>query len=262
MWEKFLAILPPYKSVCQPFPLVVLGLGLALLLAWRRHPDQRKMLRWPCLLYLLLLIDCLPATAWLTAGTLERWFPRVQHRPKNVAAIVVLGGGIILPAAPGEPTRPHIHSLQRALRAAELYHEGPRCPLIVSGGKPYASDPGDCVAEAMAPVLRQAGVRDEDLIVETVSRNTFENAAESARWLKDHGIERNVLLVTTATHLPRAVPMFRQHGIEVIPAGCEYHLDEIPSTLELLLPKTSAVVANHQAWYEFWGILRYQGFGR
>lgn len=260
--DWLLSILPPYKSVLQPFPLLVLTLGLALLIARRRDPEQRRSLHWPSLIYVLLLLDCLPMIGWLTAGTLERWFPRVLHRPENIAAIVVLGGGILPPAEDGEPTRPHIHSLQRALRAAELYHEGPPCPLIVSGGKPHPSEPGDCVAVAMAQVLRQAGVREEDLVVEVVSRNTFENAAESARWLKDHGIERNVLLVTTATHLPRSEPMFRQHGIEVIPAGCEYHLDEMPATLEMFLPKTSAVVANHQAWYEFWGILRYRFFGR
>ncbi|HET6423520.1 MAG TPA: YdcF family protein [Planctomycetaceae bacterium] len=260
--ERFLAILPPYKSVLQPFPLLVLGLGFTLALAWRRFSDQRKSLRWPTVFYVLLLLDCLPFVGWLTAGTLERWFPRIEHRPDNIAAIVVLGGGILPPAEDGEPTRPHVHSLQRALRAAELYHEGPRCPLIVSGGKTSASEPGDCVAVAMAHVLRQAGVHEDDLVIEDVSRNTIENAAESAKWLKAHRIDKHVLLVTTATHLPRSVPMFRQHGIDVIPAGCEFHLDEMPATIEMLLPKTSAVVANHQAWYEFWGMLRYRAFGR
>ncbi len=255
-------MLPPYKSVLQPFPLLILGLGCALVWYWRRHPEQRKSLRLVSLFYVLLLIDCLPITAWLTAGTLERWFPRVPHRPDNIAAIVVLGGGVLPPAAPGEPTRPHIHSLQRALRAAELYHEGPPCPLIVSGGKPHPSEQGDCVAVAMAHVLRQAGVREKDLIVETVSRNTVENAIESARWLKEHGIDRDVLLVTTATHLPRSERMFHAQGIAVIPAGCEYHVDEMQPTLEMLLPKTSAVMANHAAWYEFWGLIRLWLIGR
>ncbi|MDP1797387.1 MAG: YdcF family protein [Planctomycetaceae bacterium] len=255
-------MLPPYKSVFQPFPLLVLGLGISLFWYWRRHPEQRRALRFPCLIYIALLLDCLPVTAWLTAGTLERWFPRVLHRPENVAAIVVLGGGIIPPVTPNEPTRPHIHSTQRALHAAELYHEGLPIPLIVSGGKPHASEPGECVAVAMAHVLRQAGVREDDLVVETVSRNTAENAIESARWLKERGIDKNVLLVTTATHLPRSEMMFRAQGIAVIPAGCEYHIDEMQPTLEMLLPKTSAVVANHQAWYEFWGMLRLQLLGR
>lgn len=257
-----LSLLPPYKSVLQPFPLLILSLGIVLLWAWRRPTDQRRALRWPTLVYVLLLLDCLPMIGWLTAGSLERWFPRVEHRPPNVAAIVVLGGGIIPPVEDGEPTRPHLHSLQRALRAAELYLEGPRCPVIVSGGKTHASEPGDCVAVAMAHVLRQAGVHPDDLVIEDVSRNTIENAAESAKWLKAHGIDKNVLLVTTATHLPRSVPMFQQHGIDVIPAGCEYNLDEMPATLEMFLPKTSAVLANHQAWYEFWGLLRYCIFGR
>lgn len=255
-------MLPPYKSVFQPFPLLVLGLGISLLWYWKRHPEQRKSLRLPGLLYLLLLIDCLPLTAWMTAGTLERWFPRVYPRPENVTAIVVLGGGILPPASAGKPTRPHHHSLQRALRAAELYHDGPPCPVVVSGGKPRPADAGDCVAVAMAHVLRQAGVREEDLIVEDVSRNTVENAIESARWLKAHGIDKDVLLVTSATHLLRSEIMFRAQGITVIPAGCEYTTDDMPPNLEMLLPKTSAVVANHQAWYEFWGLVRLWLIGR
>lgn len=255
-------MLPNYKSVLQPFPLLILGLGISLLWYWRRHPEQRKSLRWPCLIYLLLLFDCLPLTAWFTAGTLERWFPRIYPRPDNVTAIVVLGGGILPPASAGKPTRPHLHSMQRALRAAELYHEGPPCPVIVSGGKPRPEDAGDCVAVAMAHVLRQAGIREEDLVVETVSRNTAENAIESARWLKEHGIDKNVLLVTSATHLPRSEFMFRAQGIAVIPAGCEYIVDDMPANLEMLLPKTSAVVANHNAWYEFWGLIRLSLIGR
>jgi len=59
------------------------------------------------------------------------------------------------------------------------------------------------------------GVPEAALLIEPFSRNTFENARESARLLGLRGL-RSVLLVSDRTHLPRAILLFRFAGLNVV----------------------------------------------
>jgi uncharacterized SAM-binding protein YcdF (DUF218 family) len=52
------------------------------------------------------------------------------------------------------------------------------------------------------------------MLVDTVSRNTVENARETARLLSARGLS-SVLLVSDRVHLPRATLLFRLAGLRV-----------------------------------------------
>jgi len=66
--------------------------------------------------------------------------------------------------------------------------------------------------------MRQAaidhGVPETALLIDAVSRNTFENARETARLLNARGL-RSVLLVSDRAHLVRAAVLFRLAGLRV-----------------------------------------------
>lgn len=53
--------------------------------------------------------------------------------------------------------------------------------------------------------------------VEDRSRNTEENAVFTGALLVPHGVH-TIALVSEASHLPRAAAMFRDQGLEVVPA--------------------------------------------
>jgi uncharacterized SAM-binding protein YcdF (DUF218 family) len=91
------------------------------------------------------------------------------------------------------------------------YREGAAPLLVLSGG---GAGP---VAEAavMRDLAREAGVPEAALLVEGESRNTFENAANTARLLQSSGKTR-IVLVSDRLHLPRAARLFRGAGIEVV----------------------------------------------
>jgi uncharacterized SAM-binding protein YcdF (DUF218 family) len=91
------------------------------------------------------------------------------------------------------------------------YREGAAPLLVLSGG---GAGP---VAEAavMRDLAREAGVPEAALLVEAESRNTFENAANTARLLQSSGKTR-IVLVSDRLHLPRAARLFRGAGIEVV----------------------------------------------
>lgn len=135
----------------------------------------------------------------------------------DVQAIVVLAGGRNR-AAPewGGETVNHF-SLKRLRYGAHLSRQS-GLPLLVTGGDPERWRTAE--AELMRDVLvRELGVTPR--WVETQSDTTRENALLSADLLRRDGIRR-IALVTSAFHLPRAVPQFRAVGFDVVPAGTDY----------------------------------------
>jgi uncharacterized SAM-binding protein YcdF (DUF218 family) len=69
-------------------------------------------------------------------------------------------------------------------------------------------------SEYASPLLERLGVQRERLIVEGRSRNTIENAVHTAALIAAKPGQR-WLLVTSASHMPRAVGCFRRAGIPV-----------------------------------------------
>ena len=66
----------------------------------------------------------------------------------------------------------------------------------------------------MARLASSLGATDSQLVLESASRSTFENAARSVELL---GEEKEILLVTCDFHLARASAHFRSVGLQVWP---------------------------------------------
>jgi uncharacterized SAM-binding protein YcdF (DUF218 family) len=133
-------------------------------------------------------------------------------RPPSISAvaadaIVVLG----CPLAPDGAASPALH--RRVERAVELYRAGAAPLLVLSGGGGGRGRRAE--AEAMRELALLGGVPAASLVLETRSRNTFENAVETAALMREAGIGR-VLLVSDAYHLPRAALLFRFAGLTVV----------------------------------------------
>jgi uncharacterized SAM-binding protein YcdF (DUF218 family) len=85
--------------------------------------------------------------------------------------------------------------------------------VLVSGGLAFPQ-PGDVSeADRLAAKLAQWGVPPDRIAVERSSRNTRENAIESAKLAAARGWH-SLLLVTSAYHAPRALGCFRAVGLE------------------------------------------------
>jgi uncharacterized SAM-binding protein YcdF (DUF218 family) len=95
--------------------------------------------------------------------------------------------------------------LRRLEIGIRLYEAGTAPLLVLSGG---GSGPLP-EAEVMRRAAVAHGVSETAMLVDAVSRNTVENARETAREL------RSVLLVSDRVHLPRAALLFRLAGLRV-----------------------------------------------
>jgi uncharacterized SAM-binding protein YcdF (DUF218 family) len=248
-------------GLLQPYRLLFLLLGLAILNLWRKPRETRRGLRLLTTVYLALLALSTPAVAHLALGSLEWQYAPLERRPAEAQAIVVLASCVRF-VSPDE-TRVELDedSVARCLYAVELYRQGPPCPVVLSGGKVDPQAPGPATAQAMADFLRQLGVKPTDLIVEGASRTTFENAVESARLLMSRRLS-SVLLVTDAVDMFRAVRCFEKQGVAVIPAPCHYRATPFQATLFTFLPSHKAVSNCHRVWHEWLGTVWYWLQGR
>lgn len=219
-----------------PLGLVFILLTVALFLAW-------KSSSWtPIPIILALLLVGIAGNGWISNWIVKslEW----QYIPTKIApaeAIVILGGGIKSADAP----RPMIDVSEqgdRVIYGAKLYREG-LAPLIVTsggriawlgyGGQPESSD--------MAKLLQMLGVPDSAIVEEPNSLNTYQNAVNTGKILAERGIGQ-IILVTSAMHMPRSLKIFHKQGIRAIPAPTDY----LVSQQELQEPNSSlaAVMLN------------------
>jgi uncharacterized SAM-binding protein YcdF (DUF218 family) len=137
-------------------------------------------------------------------------------------AIVLLGAGTTHVVATPQ-VEPNIFANGRIIEAYTLYRScrqgGNDCKIVVSGGDPFRN--GVTEAAAYGEVLTSMGVASSDLLLETHSMSTWQNAQFVQPILKDYRPEQ-VLLVSSATHLNRARLFFAHFGMNVIPERGDY----------------------------------------
>ena len=125
--------------------------------------------------------------------------------PGAAEAIVVLGCRLAAEGRPSERLR------RRVGLAVERYRAGAAPLIVLSGG---GTGP---VSEAaiMQELAIAADIPETALLCEPESRNTVENAVNTARVLRERGMSR-VVLVSDRAHLPRAALLFRLAGLDVV----------------------------------------------
>lgn len=233
-------------------------LGLLGILSLRRRPrwGQRLLVAGALLSYGF----SIPLTASLLSRLLQTDPPVAESalRSPAVGAIVVLGGGLHDDAPEyGDGPTVHDRTLGRLRYAAKLAR-WTGLPVLASGGRGRLETKNENPSEAelMKAILeREFGI--PHVWAETASRDTWENAVNSAALLRERGIH-TVLLVSNAAHLPRAAAAFQEQGLTTIPAPTLF-FDAQPDPLDLQswLPSATAIAEIYYAGYEGLGRLWY-----
>lgn len=78
-------------------------------------------------------------------------------------------------------------------------------------------------SSGMRQFMLDLGVPAAALLTEERSHNTQENAEMSDKLLRERGIQQ-VLLVTSALHMRRAVHLFEQQGLVVHPVATDHEV--------------------------------------
>jgi len=153
------------------------------------------------------------------------------------------------------------------LYAAKLFAEGKAPRILLSGGEiAWINDGSSTPAQDMANILVDIGVPESALILENESQNTYENALMAKEILSELEIDQ-ILLVTSALHMPRAVALFEKQGFEVIPLPVDYSVTENEpidgnagswaNRMLKIIPSASNIALTTSALKEYLGMLIY-----
>jgi uncharacterized SAM-binding protein YcdF (DUF218 family) len=201
---------------------------------------------------LLLVLSVNPVADALLAPLENAWkpFDAAIVDSSQFDAVVVLGGGIIdrspeenFGASLGaDPTKRIIYGIRLAKVTGK--------PLVFSGGRTFSGPDVESEADAARRFLDKNAPGMEARF-EDKSRNTRENA----RFVHDSlGIKR-AILVTSAYHMSRAVFAFRNSGISVLAAPCDYKSNRSAYHINDFLPSLGAFSNSWRAIHEYLGLL-------
>ncbi len=151
----------------------------------------------------------------------------------------------------------------RFYQALELYDKGLVEKILITGS--HGIIIGDYPAEAtlLKKAYLHAGVKEDDLILETESRNTYENALFTKALIKKKNLKGPFILITSAFHMPRSSGCFEKQGIKTdyfpvhfITSDTHYTLDQ------LIIPSADALQKWNILIHESIGLLAYKLLGR
>jgi uncharacterized SAM-binding protein YcdF (DUF218 family) len=182
---------------------------------------------------------------------LEERFPVWNGTPTGVAGIVILGGALE-PELSRWPGSGLSNSTGRITEGVFLARRFPHAKVIYLGGGETISE-----AEQARVLLNRLGIEPERVIVETRSRTTAENAKFSCG-LVAHSPAETWLLVTSASHMPRAVGAFRAVGFDVVPYPVDYRAVPTSTWFDL----GSGLELVRIALKEYIGLVAYRIAGR
>ncbi len=179
------------------------------------------------------------------------------YQPQRTYDAVVLLGGVVDSAGSTPQAVAFGDNVERLTTVFDLLRSGRANMAILSGGKVSSVLPTE--AELLSNQLLAWGIEPGRLVREERSKNTRENATETAALVKQHGFH-SVLLVTSAFHMRRASDCFRAAGLTVDTLPVDYRLRDVnrdPS----LLPRAEYFAVATRALREFSGRLVYRVLG-
>jgi uncharacterized SAM-binding protein YcdF (DUF218 family) len=232
------------KASVMPLPaLLLLGfIGVYLIWADRRARLGRILVT--AVLTLLLLSSLEPVVAVLGEG-LERQHP--VYSGEQVDFIVVLGAGHI--SDPDLPVTSWASpaTLFRIVEGLRLALMNPEAVVLFSG---YGGTDDISAAEVNRQVAIGLGLDSARILINAAARDTRDEARYVATRIQEHPFA----LVTSATHMSRAMKLFEAEGLNPIPAPAGYLVRRSERlAMEDLVPSETTLLVTRQLWYEALG---------
>ena len=147
-------------------------------------------------------------------------------------------------------------TLARLMGAFFIYKET-GSPILVSGGTIPGSGENIPAAGIMKEFLVRMEIPEENVLIEGNSSTTLENAIFTMELIKKYNFHE-VILVTSAVHMPRAMLAFQNRDVKVVAAPVNFLYKVIqPDTLDIF-PNRSSWEHNLRALHEWIGLLYYK----
>ena len=188
--------------------------------------------------------------------TMQRENSLPSENTGSIKFVVVLGGGHISDSKLPITGQIGEETLVRLIEGIRLYRKYPGVKLVLSGGRGF-----DPVPEAyiMANLAKELGVKEHDILIESESKDTI----DEANYIKPIVNDDQFFLVTSALHMPRSIAIFRKLGMNPVPAPTGHKVKDTQTFNPLLFfPDVGNLQKSEAAFHEylgmFWSKLRGQ----
>ena len=114
----------------------------------------------------------------------------------------------------------------RIFQAITLYKTGKIRKILISGDSGYITNRGLHEAKQMKQILLKWGIPEEDLIAEELSKNTYENALETAKILRGRKDIKSYMLITSGVHMRRSLACFERQGLKCTPFSTDLYTNQ------------------------------------
>jgi uncharacterized SAM-binding protein YcdF (DUF218 family) len=200
----------------------------------------------------------LPVDSW-AIRPLEDRFPAVRTPPEAVDGILVLGGAIDDLTSRDRGTPILTSAANRMTTFVILAQRYKRARLVFTGGSGAIEQGLSNEADYARILLGQLGLPPDRVVFEDRSRTTWENAVNTAALVKPQPGECWILL-TSASHMPRSVGVFRKIGWTMLPWPVGYQSRDTISAYAPSLGKKLDVL--DWAAHEWIGMVAYYAGGK
>lgn len=187
---------------------------------------------------------------------LEDRFPPWDATRGAPDGIVVLGGAISPDISVARGVVALNGAAERLTVTAELAHRYPNVRIFFTGGTASLDPDAPLEAPLAVKEFEALGVPHERITAEEQSRNTIENAVFS-RLLADPKPGERWLLVTSASHMPRAIAAFRAAGFAVEAYPVNWHTRGRRDAAELFVSFAGGLAMTDYAVHEWVGLGAY-----
>ncbi|OAN18241.1 hypothetical protein A3K86_04910 [Photobacterium jeanii] len=202
------------SALLMPLPaMLIIGfIGLMLLWFTKKKTVAASMLT--CSLLGIFLFAFQPIATELLKPMERKYKPFVPTE-QPVDYIMVLGSGHVIDhemPITSQLSRTALMRLSEGMRIHRLY---PNAKLILSG---YGGGTNTSQARMMAKVALALGINKTDILLLETAKDTWEEAFQAHSVVGD----RNLVLVTSASHMERALFEFNEAGMKPIPAPTNF----------------------------------------
>lgn len=154
------------------------------------------------------------------------------------------------------------NSSDRFLQGVRLVKNGVAPVMIVTGGSGSITYADHKEGARVKTYLQGIDFPDSLYIIENESKNTYENAVNTAAILKDKFPNGKFLLVTSGYHMRRAMGCFAQVGLNCTPYSVDMHGGEGRFSIDYFLVPDVAVLNDWTILFHEWiGCLTYSARG-
>jgi len=237
-------------NILIPSNLIIIFFVVGILLLITRKRKRPAMIMFALSAVIYFIFGTGIIALWLL-GTLE-------HRYKPLASIeglrefktiVILAGHAEKRSGLPLSSEVNFASAYRLIEGLRIIHQLPDTKILISGR--------DEVPGIMKDLLVSMGLPSQRIIIDNQSSNTHESAV-NVRQILD---QDDLILVTSAGHMPRAMETFRKAGMNPVPAPTNYMSVKERRFIHYL-PSPNHLVYADLAVHEYLGMAWYRIAGR